>query len=61
MNINRWLQKSKKRTKKGVAKRKPINREAVKTNVAQKGGALGDIARQRKKRDKELAEIMKGS
>ena len=63
MNINKWLQGTKavKRTKRGVAKKKPVDREAIKTNVAQKGGAIGDIARQRKKRDKALEEIMKGS
>jgi len=63
MNINKWLQGTKavKRTKRGVAKRKAVNRGVIKTNIAKKGGPIGDIARQRKKRDKALEEIMKGS
>lgn len=56
MNINKWIQKRSR-----PRKIKPKAKQKLTGTVAKKGGAIGNIARQRKRQDKILDEIMKGN
>lgn len=56
MNVVKWTQK--KMQKSGKPK-KPVDRQKLIDKVATKAGGIGNIARQRKRHDKALEEIMK--
>jgi len=56
MNINKWLQKKPKRKKSGAKVKQDLT-----DNIAKKSGGIGNIARQRKRQDKILRDIMKGN